>query len=170
MRLALAATILAVAACAAAPKTASDAKPVAGAATKSELSGLPKWSDGDGDLAAAAAAMAKEEDFAKMREMMTPEQMAARSESSFENVQVLDGMTAQRFVGSMHGMGASLDVRCTFCHVPEHFESDVRVQKTRSGGRGERLPVFPFKDLLRRPDIESHRIIGPEACPMMVAR
>lgn len=124
---AVAALALLAASCAPAAKPAGDGKPIA--AAKYDLTGLPAWDAGDGDLAAAAAALAKDEDFAKMREMMTPEQMAGRSESTFKNVQVLDGMTAQRFMGVMHGMRESLDVRCPFCHDPENFVSDEKNEK-----------------------------------------
>ena len=47
--------------------------------------------------------------------------------------------------------------------LAQHFEPHVRIHEARAGGARERLPVFPFKDLFRRSDIESHRIVCREA-------
>jgi hypothetical protein len=99
------------------------------------LTGLPTWEDGDGDMAAAAVALAKVDDLEHFRkEVTTAEARQKRSESAFQNVMVLDGMTSERFVAAMGGMARALDVRCPFCHDPQNFASDEKNEK--KGARG----------------------------------
>src|ERR1019366_9062395 len=50
--------------------------------------------------------------------------------------------------------------------LAEHLEPHIRIQETRPGSRNERLPVFPFKDLLRGSEIESHRVVSGQARPV----
>lgn len=94
-----------------------------------ELTGLPTFDVGEGDLAAAAVALAEPDDLEKFREHTTTAQRQMPAEKFFENVDVLDGMTAERFIAAMHGMHESLGVRCPFCHDPQNFPSDEKQEK-----------------------------------------
>jgi photosynthetic reaction center cytochrome c subunit len=54
----------------------------------------------------------------------------APAESVFQNVKVLKGVPAQRFLEIMNdGFGHGLGVSCGFCHVPGQWASDQKPNK-----------------------------------------
>lgn len=55
---------------------------------------------------------------------------SAPAESVFQNVKVLKGVPASRFLGIMNdGFGHALGVSCGFCHVPGQWASDQKPNK-----------------------------------------
>ncbi|HVO30455.1 MAG TPA: c-type cytochrome, partial [bacterium] len=121
------AALAAAFACAPAKPT-TDAKPAGAATPKPPLTGMPRWTDGEGDLADAAAVLSDDGDLKKFRDEHADILMKS-TESVYQNILALDGMTAERFMASMHGMHESLGVRCTFCHDPQNFASDEKNEK-----------------------------------------
>jgi len=47
----------------------------------------------------------------------------------YKNIQVLKGIPADQLLPAMRSMTQSLGVECSFCHVPNHFESDTKTTK-----------------------------------------
>jgi Photosynthetic reaction centre cytochrome C subunit len=55
---------------------------------------------------------------------------SAPAESVFQNVKLLRGIPARRFLDIMNdGFGHGLGVSCAFCHVPGQWASDQRPNK-----------------------------------------
>jgi photosynthetic reaction center cytochrome c subunit len=60
---------------------------------------------------------------------ITPSDPTASAETAFKNIQVLKGMPSSELIPAMEFIASSLGVKCTFCHVEEHFEKDDKKPK-----------------------------------------
>jgi hypothetical protein len=64
----------------------------------------------------------------------SPPDSSLPAEKVYKNVQVLRGMSAAEFMGTMSFMSASLGVRCGFCHVQGDFSLDDKPAKKTARG------------------------------------
>jgi photosynthetic reaction center cytochrome c subunit len=51
------------------------------------------------------------------------------AESVYKNIQVLKGVPSDQLIPAMRFITASLDVECSYCHVPDHFDQDEKKPK-----------------------------------------
>src|SRR5579862_2570215 len=53
---------------------------------------------------------------------------------AFKNVEVLTDVPADQLIPSMRYITFALGVRCDYCHIQDHFESDEKPTKKRARG------------------------------------
>ena len=77
---------------------------------------------------------------------------------SFKNIQVLKDIRQDELIPSMRYIASALGVRCDFCHVQGHFESDDKPEKTRA------REMIKMMFALNADNFHGHRVISCYTC------
>jgi photosynthetic reaction center cytochrome c subunit len=77
---------------------------------------------------------------------------------AFKNVQVLKDIRQDELIPSMRYVAAALGVRCDFCHVQNHFESDDKPEKARA------REMIKMMLALNADNFHGHRVISCYTC------
>jgi photosynthetic reaction center cytochrome c subunit len=77
---------------------------------------------------------------------------------AFKNIQVLKDIRQDELIPSMRYVAAALGVRCDFCHVPNHFESDDKPEKARA------REMIKMMFALNADNFHGHRVISCYTC------
>jgi photosynthetic reaction center cytochrome c subunit len=79
-----------------------------------------------------AAQSASADKPAALPSQATPETTAKTAAEAYKNIQVLKDIRADQLIPSMRYITVALGVRCDYCHVQDHFDSDDKPEKGRA--------------------------------------
>ena len=96
---------------------------------------------------------------------------SAPAESVFQNVKILKGVPAGRFIEIMNdGFGHGLGVSCGFCHVPGQWASDQKTNKDVARSMLQMVNRINA-DLRNTPNLpDSQPMVGCITCHRMAAK
>lgn len=77
---------------------------------------------------------------------------------TFKNIQVLKDIRQDELIPSMRYITSALGVRCDFCHVPNHFETDDKPEKARA------REMIKMMFTLNNDNFHGHRVVSCYTC------
>lgn len=87
---------------------------------------------------------------------------------AYKNIQVLKDIRADQLIPSMRYITAALGVRCEFCHVEDHFDSDDKPEKGRARDMIKMMMAINADNFRNRREVTCYTCHAGHSHPMSI--